>query len=80
MNPFVFAARVAGVTLLTAGGLTLFMMRRAPRKSELITGAAHFRRGFDEFQKGFRTILFGSGDPSPEEVRKERESSRVAID
>jgi hypothetical protein len=73
-------ARVTGVALFTAAGITLIMEKLCPRPSDLVAGAIHFRKGMDEFQKGITTILFGSTTTSAEQAAKEREAARIPID
>lgn len=80
MSPLLFVARVAGVALLTAAGITLVLEKVCPNSSDLAVGAIHFRRGMNEFQKGVTTILFGSATPSAEEAAREREAARIPIE
>ena len=80
MSPFLFFARVAGVALLTAAGVTLVVEKLCPRPSDLVAGAIHFRKGMNEFQQGVMTILFGSATPSAEETARQREAARIPID
>jgi hypothetical protein len=80
MSPLLFVARVAGVALLTAAGITLALEKVCPNASDLAAGAIHLRRGMNEFHKGFTTILFGSVTPSAEEAAIEREAARIPID
>jgi hypothetical protein len=80
MSPLLFFARVAGVALLTAAGITLVLDRLRPRPSDLAAGVIHFRKGLNEFQKGVTAIVFGSATPSAEEAAREREASRIPID
>ncbi len=80
MNPLLFAARVGGVALLTAAGITLVLEKVRPSSSDLAAGAIHLRRGIDEFQKGITVILFGSKIPSAQAAAKQREAARIPID
>jgi nitrogen fixation protein FixH len=79
MNPFWFALRVAGVTVLTVGGVTYAMSKAASRSCDVVGGAAHFRRGFEEFQKGFEKMFLGTRRPTPEEAKKQKEAKRIPI-
>ncbi len=80
MSPLLFFARGAGVALLTAAGVTLVLKKLCSRPSDLATGAIHFQKGLNEFQKGISTILFGSTAPTAEEAAREREAARIPID
>jgi hypothetical protein len=80
MNPFWLFTRVAGMAFITAAGVSLLIKKLAPKPDDFVTGAIHFRKSFEEFQKGLTTILFGSTEPSPEEMKKERESRRIPIE
>jgi hypothetical protein len=80
MNAFWLFTRIAGMAFITAAGVTLLVKKLAPKPDDLVTGAIHFRKGFEEFQKGVTTVLFGSNEPSPEEMKKERESRRIPIE
>jgi hypothetical protein len=80
MNPFWLFTRVAGIALITVAGVSLIARRIAPKPDDLVTGAIHFRKSFEEFQKGVTSVLFGSSEPSSEDLRKERESRRIPIE
>jgi hypothetical protein len=79
MNPILFTVRVAGVALLTAGGVALIMGKAMSRSSDMVAGALHFKRGLVEFQKGFESVFLGTEEPSLEEVKKKREAGRIEI-
>lgn len=80
MNPLWFATRLAGAALLTAGGLALLARRFGPDSKQLIESAGHFKRGMEEFQKGFSAVMFGSSHPSVDEVNKRREAKRITVE
>jgi hypothetical protein len=80
MNPIWFIVRTAGIALITAGGATLMMKKLAPKASDLVAGAIHFKKALNEFQKGARTILFGPPEPTtPEAIKARKESARIRI-
>jgi len=79
MSPILLFTRVAGLALLTSVGGYLLIKKLAPQPSDLAAAALHFRNGFQEFQKGVETMLFGGG-PTEVERDKERESRRIPID
>lgn len=79
MNPFWLMARVAGVAFITAAGVHALVKNMSTDSSSFMAGAIHFRKGMEEFQKGFSTMLFGTQTTSPEEAKKERESRRIKI-
>jgi hypothetical protein len=79
MNPFRFALKVAGVTVLVAGGAAYAMGKAACRSCDIVGGAAHFRRGVEEFQQGFEKMFFPGARPTPEEAKKEKEANRIPI-
>jgi hypothetical protein len=80
MNPFWLFARAAGMALITVAGVSLLVRKIAPKSDDLVTGAIHFRKSFEEFQKGVTSVLFGSCEPSSDDLRKERESRRIPIE
>jgi hypothetical protein len=80
MNPFWLMARVAGVAFLAAAGVNVLIKQLRPKSSDFMAGTIHFRKGMDEFQKGFSTIFFGEGETSPEQAKKEREARRIVIE
>jgi len=77
MNPLWFFAKAAGITLIAVAGINHFMKKFSPKPSDLIAGTMHFRKGGEEFQKGFNMVFFG---PEPPESRKPKEGSRIPID
>lgn len=80
MNPFWFATRLAGTALLTAGVITLVMRRLGPSSKQLVESAGHFRRGVQEFQKGFSAMMYGSSAPTTDEIKERRESKRITVE
>ncbi|HMK37066.1 MAG TPA: hypothetical protein VK463_18475 [Desulfomonilaceae bacterium] len=80
MNPLILLTRIAGMALITAAGINLLVKKCAPKSEDLVTGAIHFRKSFEEFQKGVVSVLCGSRGPSPEAMKKERESRRILIE
>jgi hypothetical protein len=80
MNPFLLMAKIAGVAFITAAGVHAFVKHMQPDASGLMAGTIHFRKGVEEFQKGFSAILFGTQATSPEQAKKERESRRITIE
>ncbi len=68
MNPFWLFTRIAGMAFLTAAGVALLVKKLGPKPDDLVTGAIHFRKSFEEFQKGVTSVFFGSREPSPEET------------
>ncbi len=79
MNLVRFMARVTGAALITVAGASFLIKKLAPKPEDFVSSAVHFRKGMEEFQKGFASILFGSSQPSAEEIKKERESKRIQI-
>ncbi|MBI4962885.1 MAG: hypothetical protein HY913_06395 [Desulfomonile tiedjei] len=77
MNPLWLFTKAAGITLVAVAGMSYLIKQLAPKPSDLITGAVHFRKGVEEFQKGFTTVLFGSG---PQDLKKTKEASKIPID
>jgi hypothetical protein len=80
MNPFWLLTRVAGMAFLTAAGTAILIKKFAPKPENFVTGAIHFRKSFDEFQKGVTSLFLGEREPSPEEIRTQRESRRIPIE
>lgn len=81
MNPFWFAAKVAGAAVLTCGGALLLAKKLAPKPSDFIAGTIHLRKSADEFRKGVTTILFGTSESEGEQSAKERkEAARIPIE
>jgi len=60
MNPLWLLTKTAGIALITIGGTSLLIKKLAPKPSDLFAGAVHFRRGMEEFQKGFTSVIFGA--------------------
>jgi len=77
MTPLWFFAKAAGITLIAVAGINHLMKKFSPKPSDLIAGTMHFRKGIDEFQKGFSTVFFGT---EPPESTKPKEASRIPID
>lgn len=71
--------RVMGIALLPVAAGYMLLKYVMPKPDDLMTAAIHFRNGVQEFQRGISTVVFGSG-PSPEEMKKERESRKIPID
>lgn len=81
MNPFWFATKVAGMTVLTLGGAILLAKKLAPKPSDLVVGGIHLKKSADEFWKGMSAIMFGASEPGDEQSAKERkEASRIPIE
>lgn len=80
MNPVWFFTRFAGVTILTAAGLALLVSKAAPKSSDLMVGAAHFRSGIEEFRKAFLSILGGSPDTPAQKTGKDKQATRIEIE
>jgi hypothetical protein len=80
VNPFWLLVRVAGISFFAAAGTALLFKNYLPKASDVMAGAIHFRKGLDEFRKGFTTIASGAAGPSSEETKKTRESTRVLIE
>ncbi len=80
MNALWFMARVAGAAFIAAAGVNVLMKQLGPKSSDLVAGTIHFRKGMEEFQKGFSTIVFGTEETSPEKAKEERESRRIVIE
>jgi hypothetical protein len=81
MNPFWLLARLAaGATVIGIGGLFYLTHKALARPDDLIAGAAHFRRGTEEFCKGLSTVVFGRPERPSEKAAKEREASRIPIE
>jgi hypothetical protein len=77
MNPLWFIAKAAGITIIAVAGINHLMKTLAPRPSNLIGGAVHFRKAVDEFGKGLDTVFFG---PEHLETKKTKEASKIPID
>jgi hypothetical protein len=71
--------KIMGIALLPAAVGYMLFKYVMPKPDDLMTAAIHFRNSLQEFQRGVSTVVFGSG-PSPEEMRKERESRKIPID
>jgi hypothetical protein len=80
MNPVWFVTRVAGVTILTAAGMSLLVSKAAPKPTDLIAGAAHFRSGMTEFRKAFESILGVSPDTQAKKNARDKNASRIEIE
>lgn len=81
MNPVWFIVRAAGIALITVASATLLMKKFAPKPSNLVAGAIHFKKALDEFQKGARTVFFGPPEPTtPETTAARKESGRIRIE
>jgi hypothetical protein len=80
MNPLLVMMRVAGVAFLAAAGVNVLMRQLRPKSLDLMAGTIHFRKGIDEFQKGFSSIFFGKEEPTPEQAKQEREARRIVIE
>lgn len=81
MNPFWFAVRVGGMALVTFVGTAFLVKKLCPKPADLMAGAMHFKKGVEEFQKGFSSVFLGTADTSdPEAQKKRRESSRIHIE
>ena len=80
MSPVKLFFKVAGSAFITAGALVLLSKKFAPSSSDVMTGAIHFKKGFEEFYKGMSTVLFGTSGPSEEDQRKRKETSRIMIE
>lgn len=81
MNPFWLAVKVGGLALVTAAGTAILVKRLFPKPEDLMAGAMHFKRGVEEFQRGFTSVFLGTDDASDAEAQKKRrESSRIRIE
>ncbi|MFH1114657.1 MAG: hypothetical protein V1792_12135 [Pseudomonadota bacterium] len=81
MNPFWFAVKIGGMALVTVAGTALVMKKLCPKPADLMAGAIHFKKGFEEFHKGFSSLLVGTPDaPDPEAKKKRKEASRIRIE
>lgn len=81
MNPFWLLARLAaGATVIGIGSLVYFTHKALARPDDLIEGAAHFRRGTEEFGKGLSVVIFGRSHKPSDKAAKEREASRIPIE
>jgi hypothetical protein len=80
MNPAWFVVRLAGAAVLTAAGVTLVLKYFCPKPSDLVAGALHFRKGFEEFQKGLAVMFPLGGSQSADEANKQREATRIPIE
>jgi hypothetical protein len=80
MDPIRLMLRVAGMAVITAAGVNVLLKHLQPNSDNFVAGAIHFRKGVEEFQKGFTTLFFGRTEPSSEQARKARESTRVPIE
>ena len=81
MNPFWFALRVGAIAGVTVVGTALVVKKLCPKPSDLMAGAIHFKKGMEEFQKGFTTMFLGApGSKDPEAAKKRKESARIHIE
>lgn len=80
MGPLGFLVRIAGLSVMAWAGLTMLARKKPMDSTDLVESAIHFRNGFNEFSKGFTTILFGSEAPTPEESKRKKEASRIEIE
>jgi len=81
MNPFWFAMKVGGLALVTVAGTALVMKKLCPRPADLMAGAIHFKKGFEEFQRGFSSVFLGTTEALDSEAQKRRkESARIHIE
>lgn len=80
MAPWQILARVAGMALLTAGGVMYLSKKAFPKPDDIVEGAVHFKKGMSEFQKGLETVLLGKSKETPEEAKKKREAGRIEIE
>jgi hypothetical protein len=82
MNPFLCFIRVGTVALVTAAGTAMVMKKLCPKPVDLIAGAIHFKKGFEELQEGFRTIFFGSQEATEhaKALAERKASGRIPID
>ncbi len=81
MNPFWFAMKVGGMALVTVAGTAFLAKKLCPKTADLMAGAIHFKKGFEEFHKGFSSVLVGTTDESdPEAQKKRKEASRIPIE
>ncbi|MFH0958838.1 MAG: hypothetical protein V1897_09065 [Pseudomonadota bacterium] len=72
--------RIAGVAVLTVGGITLLIRKISPDSSDLVSGAIHFQKGLEEFKKGFCSILCSPNGSRSQDPKKKRELTRIPID
>ncbi len=81
MNPFWFAMKVGGMALVTAAGTAFLVKKLCPKPVDLMAGAMHFKKGVEEFQKGFSSVFLGTtGALDSEAQKKRRESARIRIE
>jgi hypothetical protein len=81
MNPFWFAMKIGGIALVGAAGTAILVKKLCPKPSDLMAGAIHFKKGMEEFQRGFTSVFLGaSGSSDPETEKKRKESARIHID
>lgn len=81
MAPWHILARVAGMALLTAGGVMYLSKKAMPKTDNIVEGATHFKKGVTEFQKALESVFMGKSQmKNPEEAKKKRESSRIEIE
>lgn len=80
MSLFNFAMKIVIASALAAGAFTMIGARLLPKPSDLMAGALHFRKAFDELQKGCSAVVFGATAGLPGDVKKQREANRIAID
>jgi|GEM_PF-1089833 len=72
--------RLVGAAFLVAGAMTLVVRKALPKPSDVMTGAAHFKRGLQDFQSGFRSVFFGPPMPDEKEARQKKEAARIPIE
>ncbi|MFC1834373.1 hypothetical protein ACFL2Q_06530 [Thermodesulfobacteriota bacterium] len=80
MGPVLAFVRFAGAAFITSAALALAAKKLMPKPSDVVAGAVHFKKGMEEFQRGIELTFFGASEPSQEEIKKKKESSRVLID
>ncbi|MGC8659008.1 MAG: hypothetical protein ACP5U1_08035 [Desulfomonilaceae bacterium] len=80
MNFFWALLRTTAVAAVTVGGIRFLMKQISPNSSDLVSGAIHFQKGMEEFQKGVSSIFCGSSGHDKTDLKKKQELTRIPIE
>ncbi|MEW6351139.1 MAG: hypothetical protein AB1646_18945 [Thermodesulfobacteriota bacterium] len=80
MNPLSWCVRLSTAAVITGMAAAYLLTRKTGTGEDLLAGAAHFRRGLDEFRKGVTAMVWGEERPSPQAHQEARERGRITIE
>lgn len=80
MFPWQVLTRIAGIAVITTAAGVYLSKKAFPKTDDMVEASIRFKKGFDEFQKGFETMIFGKSSKSPEDLKKKREETRIEIE